>query len=100
MCFIIHSRVFPGVLGGFGAVTPVDVKESNQFLDKILDLRPTLQLNRVAGELIQPVSSSCLASLLLATVAYMHGLLQGAYIRQALHGAVAIAASLYALCGS
>ena len=38
-----------GVLGGFGSVTPVDVKESNQFLDKVLELRPSLQLNRVAG---------------------------------------------------
>ena len=38
-----------GVLGGFGVVTPVDIKESNEFLDKVLELRPQLQLNRVAG---------------------------------------------------
>lgn len=37
-----------GVLGGFGAVTPVDIKESNEFLDKILEMRPNLRLNRVA----------------------------------------------------
>jgi hypothetical protein len=43
----------PGVLGGFGAVTPVDVKESNAFLDKVLDLRPSLKpLQRVAGKSI------------------------------------------------
>ena len=38
------------MLGGFGAVTPVDIKESNEFLDKILEMRPNLRLNRVAGE--------------------------------------------------
>lgn len=43
------SEISTGVLGGFGAVTTVDVKESNAFLDKVLDLRPGLRLQRVAG---------------------------------------------------
>jgi len=42
------TLAFVGVLGGFGSVTGVDVKESNEFLDAIIELRPSLVLNRVA----------------------------------------------------
>jgi hypothetical protein len=40
-----------GVLGGFGFLTDVDVRDSNNFLDSILAVRPNLQLSRVAGQL-------------------------------------------------
>ena len=37
-----------GVLGGFGALTPMDVRDSNAFIDLLLTLRPGLKLERVA----------------------------------------------------
>ena len=37
-----------GVLGGYGSLTPNDVRGSNQFLDKVKSLRPALQFDRVA----------------------------------------------------
>jgi hypothetical protein len=39
-----------GVLGGFGFLTDVDVRDSNSFLDSVLAVRPNLQLSRVAGQ--------------------------------------------------
>lgn len=39
-----------GVLGGFGFLTDVDVRDSNSFLDSVLAARPNLQLSRVAGK--------------------------------------------------
>jgi len=37
-----------GVLGGFGALTPMDVRDSNAFLDGISAIRPGLKFDRVA----------------------------------------------------
>lgn len=37
-----------GVLGGYGSVTPMDTRDSNWFLDRLLLARPALRLNRVA----------------------------------------------------
>lgn len=38
-----------GVLGGFGFLTEVDVRDSNRFLDSVLEIRPDLRFDRVAG---------------------------------------------------
>jgi hypothetical protein len=38
-----------GVLGGFGFLTEADVRDSNLFIDALLQQFPQLQLNRVAG---------------------------------------------------
>lgn len=41
-----------GVLGGYGFLTPVDTRESNIFLDLVLQQRPTdFSFRRVAGRL-------------------------------------------------
>lgn len=37
-----------GVLGGYGKLTPEDVKGSNNFLDKLKFHYPSLEFNRVA----------------------------------------------------
>lgn len=37
-----------GVLGGYGALTPHDVRDSNLFLDRVKQLRPALQFEHVA----------------------------------------------------
>jgi protein N-terminal methyltransferase len=37
-----------GVLGGYGALTPIDVQGSNAFLDQVLILRPELRCERAA----------------------------------------------------
>mmetsp|Transcript_11862 Transcript_11862/g.23969 ORF Transcript_11862/g.23969 Transcript_11862/m.23969 type:complete len:324 (+) Transcript_11862:64-1035(+) len=37
-----------GVLGGYGAVTPMDTRDSNNFLNTLLSKFPLLRLNRVA----------------------------------------------------
>lgn len=42
------SLFVDGVLGGYGAVTPMDTRDSNMFLDKLLAQYPSLKLNRVA----------------------------------------------------
>jgi hypothetical protein len=39
-----------GVLGGFGFLTEVDVRDSNRFLDSLVNICPSLQLERVAGD--------------------------------------------------
>jgi len=48
--FIVHSHLsYPdGVLGGYGSVTPMDTRDSNWFLDKLLAQRPGFKLDRVA----------------------------------------------------
>lgn len=41
-----------GVLGGFGRLTPLDTRDSNAFLDKLMSFhRPSLVMNRAAGQL-------------------------------------------------
>jgi len=37
-----------GVLGGYGQLTPMDVRDSNAFMKELCSLRPVLQLKRVA----------------------------------------------------
>jgi len=37
-----------GVLGGYGVLTPMDVRDSNAFLDRISAIRPALKFDRVA----------------------------------------------------
>ena len=37
-----------GVLGGYGSLTPVDVRDSNKLFDELKQLRPTLQYNIAA----------------------------------------------------
>ena len=38
-----------GVLGGFGRLTPADVRGSNAFIQTLHRVHPSLQLNKVAG---------------------------------------------------
>lgn len=37
-----------GVLQGYGVLTPLDVRDSNQFIDELVAEYPSLQLNHVA----------------------------------------------------
>ena len=37
-----------GVLGGYGKLTPVDVRDSNKFLDEVIAIRPELNFNKAA----------------------------------------------------
>lgn len=41
-----------GVLGGFGFLTEVDVRDSNRFLDSVLEIRPNIRFDHVAGRAI------------------------------------------------
>lgn len=46
--YIFNFFIIDGVLGGFGALTPMDSKGSNEFLDKLVNLLPDLKLNKAA----------------------------------------------------
>ena len=37
-----------GVLGGYGKVTPMDIRDSNSFLDELKALRPEMSFDRAA----------------------------------------------------
>lgn len=50
ICFIEPAD--DGVLGGYGALTPVDVVGSNSMLDELSEMRPTLQFDRAGAVLL------------------------------------------------
>jgi protein N-terminal methyltransferase len=45
---VLSINGLDGVLGGYGKLTPMDVRDSNQFLDRLKSLLPGLQFNVVA----------------------------------------------------
>ena len=38
-----------GVLGGYGRLTPIDVRDSNKFLDNLVGILPNLAFDKAAG---------------------------------------------------
>ncbi len=46
-----------GVLGGYGKVTPMDVRDSNLFLDLLAQIRPQLKFDIAAGNFFYHLSN-------------------------------------------
>jgi protein N-terminal methyltransferase len=45
---VTSTTVDDGVLGGYGKLTPMDSRDSNRFLDRLIEIRPSLELGRAA----------------------------------------------------
>lgn len=46
--YVCRTNYTDGVLGGYGSVTPMDTRDSNVFLDKLLAMREGFKLQHVA----------------------------------------------------